>query len=78
MQLVMPRKAVTYRFDDRLIAALKEKAQQSNNSVTNWLETHLIEVMKTEGFLPQDFQPLGETRGGDRSKNADNADQEHN
>ena len=68
MQLVMPRKAVTYRFDERLIAAVKERARQDNSSANNWLETLLIKVLREDGALPEDFEPLGETRGGDRTK----------
>ena len=68
MQLVMPRKAVTYRFDERLIAAVKERARQDNSSANNWLETLLIKILKEDGVLSEDFEPLGETRGGDRTK----------
>lgn len=68
MQLTMPRKAVTYRFDERIIAAVKARAKRANSSANNWLETLLIEVLKADGELPDDFEPLGETRGGDRSQ----------
>ena len=68
MQLIMPRKAVTYRFDERIIAAVKTRARQDNSSANNWLETLLIKVLMEDGVLPKDFETLGETRGGDRTK----------
>ncbi|WP_163665064.1 hypothetical protein [Adonisia turfae] len=68
----MPRKAVTYRFDERLIAAVKQRAKQDNSSANNWLETLLIKVLREDGVLPEDFEPLGETRGGDRTKGGEN------
>ena len=67
MQLIMPRRAVTYRFDERVIEALKARSRKSNSSVSNWLETLLIETLMRSGDLPADFEPLGETRGGDRT-----------
>ena len=74
MQLVMPRKAVTYRFDERIIAAVKARARQDNSSANNWLETLLIKVLREDGVLPDDFEPLGETRGGDRTTKKESAE----
>jgi len=68
----MARKAVTYRFDTRIIEAVKARAKRANSSANNWLETLLIGVLKTDGELPDDFEPLGETRGGDRSQGKPN------
>lgn len=71
MQLIMPRRAVTYRFDERVIEALKARSKKANNSASNWLETLLIETLMRSGDLPVDFEPLGETRGGDRTKGSE-------
>lgn len=38
-----------------------------NNSANNWLENLLIATLRKDGFLDDDFEPLGETRGGDRT-----------
>lgn len=65
--MTIKRKAVSYRIDERVIQALKDKAKRENNSVNNWLETRLIKLLIEEGDLAKDFQPLGETRGGDTS-----------
>ena len=73
MQSTMARKAVTYRFDERIISAVKDRARKDNNSANNWLETLLIQVLKDDGVLPNDFEPLGETRGGDRTSKASDA-----
>lgn len=71
MQLIMPRRAVTYRFDERVIEALKARSKKANSSASNWLETLLIETLMRSGDLPADFEPLGETRGGDRTKGSE-------
>ena len=63
----MPRKRVTYRLDTRLIEATKKRARMDNNSANNWLENLLIATLRKDGFLDDDFEPLGETRGGDRT-----------
>ena len=66
------RKAVSYRIDERVVEALKTMARDKNNSVNNWLETHLIDYLKTIGYLNNDFRPLGETRGGDTKQESTN------
>lgn len=65
--MIMPRKKVTYRLDTRLIEAAKKRARMDNNSANNWLENLLISTLKDDGVLAEDFEPLGETRGGDRT-----------
>jgi len=62
--LEMPRKRRTFKLDDRILNALANKARSENSSANNWLETHLFKLLKAEGFLPDDAEPLGETRGG--------------
>lgn len=42
-----------------------------NNSANNWLENLLISTLKKDGVLGDDFEPLGETRGGDRTSAED-------
>lgn len=66
--ITMPRKRVTYRIDTRLIDAAKKRARMDNNSANNWLENLLISTLKKDGVLDEDFEPLGETRGGDRTQ----------
>ena len=64
----MARQQKTFRLDERVLDALKVQSQKSETSVNNWVESLLIETLKRTGALPPDFEPLGETRGGDRTK----------
>jgi hypothetical protein len=66
--LEMPRKRRTFKLDERVLSALADKARSENASANNWLETHLFMLLKAEGFLAEDAQPLGETRGGQPEK----------
>ena len=64
---LMPRKRVTYRLDTRLIEATKKRARMDNNSANNWLENLLIATLRKDGVLDDNFEPLGETRGGNHA-----------
>lgn len=68
MCLSMPRKQANYRLDDRVIDAIAELAQDANLSANRYLEILLFNHAKERGKLPNEAKPLGETRGGDRSK----------
>ena len=63
----MPRKRRTYTIDERLIDALAKMAAARNASANRFLENILWEKATAENILPSDAQPLGETRGGDRT-----------
>lgn len=65
--LSMPRKRRTYTIDERLIDALARMAAAKNASANRFLENLLWEKATAEGFISKDEQPLGETRGGDRT-----------
>ncbi|WP_026736324.1 hypothetical protein [Fischerella sp. PCC 9605] len=69
------RKAVTYRIDETVVNALKELAIDRNTSVNKFLETHLFNLLKSEGYISEETRPLGETRGGDRSKADEDAEE---
>lgn len=58
------RKASTFRFDERVLEAVIKLAQKNNIGKNRFIENLLIKVCIEEGILPQDFEPLGETRGG--------------
>ncbi|MEL7494358.1 MAG: hypothetical protein AAGJ95_10405 [Cyanobacteria bacterium J06554_11] len=64
----MVRKQIGFRIDERVIEALKTQVVSTGGTTNNWVETLFIETLKRTGALPQDFEPLGETRGGDRTK----------
>ena len=68
INMMTKRKATTFRLDERIIDVLDKVATRANNSRNKYLEILLMEHFKNLGDLPEDFQPLGETRGGDRSK----------
>lgn len=70
------RKAVTYRLDETVINALRELAIDRNTSVNNFLETHLFNLLRKEGYINQDTRPLGETRGGDQKSKKQKEDEE--
>ena len=67
---IMARKRVTYRLDEKLIQALKFQARSDNSSANNWLENLLIKGLKEAGAIDDSYEPLGETRGGDRTNSA--------
>ena len=69
----MPRKRRTYTIDERLIDALARMAAAKNASANRFLENLLWEKATADGFIPQDAEPLGETRGGDRTSTTDEA-----
>ena len=68
----MPRKRRTYTIDERLIDALAKMAAARNASANRFLENILWEKATAENVLPADAQPLGETRGGDRTSSEGN------
>jgi hypothetical protein len=71
----MARKRVSYRIDETIVSALKEQAKAEGRNANNWLENHLMSVLKQAGFLPEDYSPLGETRGGLRVRSEDSDDE---
>jgi hypothetical protein len=66
MLFEMPRKPVSYRFDERVIEAIKELADRTGVTPNEYLESHLFQHAKIQGVIPPDEEPLGETRGGKR------------
>ena len=67
----MPRKNATYRLDQRLVEEIQSLAKEQNTSSNRWLENALINLLKASGRISPDFQPLGETRGGHKTKSED-------
>ena len=67
------RKAVTYRIDEVIIDALNEMALDENSSVNRLLENHLLDLVKSKGYVKKDLKPLGETRGGATGEGKDNS-----
>ncbi len=62
------RKSTTFRLDERVIDAMTKAAKLSNASKNRYIETIFIKHCQALGVLPNDFEALGETRGGDRTK----------
>jgi hypothetical protein len=62
----MPRRAATYRLDDRILEALERIARKNNTSVNKYLENLLFTHTKQLGEIPMTAESLGETRGGSR------------
>lgn len=65
--LQMPRKRITVSVDTEILALLSDKATDLNTSISRMTETALIAYSKSLGLLAEDYKPLGETRGGDRT-----------
>jgi hypothetical protein len=51
----MPRRRRTFKFDERLLDALKVVAQKDNSSANNWLETLLMKELQMSGGLARGF-----------------------
>jgi hypothetical protein len=62
----MPRKDTKLRLDDRILTALREKAEEGGLSFNALCEGVLFNYAKATGKLPIDAEPLPETRGGKR------------
>ena len=69
----MPRKRISISVDTEVISALADKATELNTSISRMAETALIEHAKALGLISEDYRPLGETRGGDRTASTDEA-----
>ena len=63
----MPRKRISISVDTEILSVLAEKATDLNTSVSRMTETALIDYVKKLGLIAEDYRPLGETRGGDRT-----------
>ena len=61
----MPRKRITLNVDTRIADALASIADRLGISVSRVGELELSKHLVELGELPDDYKPLGETRGGD-------------
>ncbi|MBD1842493.1 hypothetical protein H6F89_03495 [Cyanobacteria bacterium FACHB-63] len=66
LAIEMPRKDTKLRLDERILSALREKADESGMSFNALCETILFSYAKSVGKLPPDAEPLPEARGGAR------------
>ena len=65
----MPRKRKTYRLDERIVEAMSQVARSGGfKNPSSWLEHHLFVTLQNTGYIASGEEPLGETRGGDRSQ----------
>ena len=62
----MPRKPVSYKLDTRLMEPLKVLATRRGLTVSRLVETLIINALVNSGDLPNEFEVLPETRGGNR------------
>jgi predicted transcriptional regulator len=69
------RKTRTFRLDEIVVDGLSELAKKKNSSANRLLENTLFELLRREGIISEDVEPLGETRGGgqksEKSKGAE-------
>ncbi len=66
MSVERKRRQVALRIDEAILEMLAKLAKADNTSMNKYLEKHFLEYGKSQGLLPEDFELLGETRGGDR------------
>lgn len=72
MTATMPRIQKTFRLDARILEGMKAIATASGCKAPSvWLEAHLWNILVSAGYIGRDEQPLGETRGGDRTQSTD-------
>lgn len=64
----MARKKTAFRLDERILEAMGEASKASGRSRNGWLEQHLFTLFKSTGYIDTNQEPLGETRGGDRTQ----------
>lgn len=62
------RRQVALRIDEGILEMLAKLAKADNTSMNKYIEKHFVEYGKSQKLLPDDFELLGETRGGDRSR----------
>lgn len=74
IEMVRARKTRTFRLDEIVIDGLNELARRKNSSANRLLENTLFELLKTEGIIEPDAEPLGETRGGDQKSDKSKED----
>lgn len=65
--LDMARKKTSFRLDERILEAIAKASATTGHSRNAWLEHNLFKMLKADGFIPNEAEPLGETRGGDRT-----------
>ncbi len=61
------RKRIAVSVDSEVAALLSDKAADLGMSFSRMAETALIAYSEALGLLPEDYEPIGETRGGDRT-----------
>jgi len=73
MLAAMPRKRTTVTLDIEAIDAFRRMAKRANMSFPKFLETRMIDMAKKEGEISKDYEPLGEIRGGARSRTTEDS-----
>ena len=67
MLATMPRKRTTVTIDVEALKAFRRLAKKSNMSFPKYLEAQMVEIAKSQGEIPSDYETLGDNRGGDRT-----------
>lgn len=68
------RKNRTIKVDTVVLEGLKKWAKTKGISVNKLLELHLFDEIKQRGFIAEDMELLGETRGGDQKSDRARSD----
>lgn len=71
MLAAMPRKRTTVTIDVEALDAFRRMAKKANMSFPKFLEARMIDIAKKEKEIDEDYEPLGEIRGGSRKPKGD-------
>ena len=70
----VPRKNTTLRLDIEAVTAFRRLAKKSNMSLPKYIEALMIKHAIDNGEIADDYEPLGETRGGDRTTSEEDSE----
>ena len=67
MTATVPRRNTALRLDVEAVSAFRRLAKKANMSLPKYIEAWMVKHAQAEGEMPEDYELLGETRGGDRT-----------
>ncbi len=67
----VPRKNTTLRLDIEAVGALRRLAKKTNMSLPKYVEALMVQHAIEKGEISEDYEMLGETRGGDRTSESE-------
>lgn len=62
------RRTTSITIDERILDKIKLIAKDREITVSRYIEEYFFNEFKRTGVIAPDMKPIGETRGGDRTK----------